>query len=70
MLIPKECLIFAAFNIKILIMEELKTKREDFIKRFRASQQRKKERLAVLEQVLRNEYKLRTGKEATKVCAL
>lgn len=30
-------------------MDELKTKREDFIKRFRASQQRKKERLAVLE---------------------
>lgn len=53
-----------------MIMEELKTKREDFIKRFRASQQRKKERLAVLEQVLRNEYKLRTGKEATKFCTL
>lgn len=53
-----------------MIMEELKTKREDFIKRFRASQQRKKERLAVLEQVLRNEYKLRTGKKATKFCAL
>ena len=51
-------------------MEELKTKREDFIKRFRASQQRKKERLAVLEQVLRNEYKLRIGKEAGEFCAL
>ena len=51
-------------------MEDLQTKREDFIKRFRASQKRKKESLAVLEKVLRDEYKLRTGREATKFCAL
>lgn len=51
-------------------MEDLKTKREDFIKRFRASQQRKKERLTILEKVLREEYKLRTGKEAGEFCAL
>lgn len=51
-------------------MDELKTKREDFIKRFRASQQRKKECLAVLEKMLRNEYKLRTGKAAGEFCAL
>ena len=51
-------------------MDELKTKREDFIKRFRASQQRKKERQAVLEKMLRKEYKLRTGKEAGEFCAL
>ena len=56
--------------INTLIMDELKTKQEDFIKRFRASQQRKKERLAILEKVLRDEYKLRTGREATKFCAL
>ena len=49
-------------------MEDLKTKREDFIKRFRTSQQRKKKRLAILEQVLREEYKI--GKEASKFCAL
>lgn len=30
----------------------------------------KKERLAVLEKMLRNEYKLRTGKEAGEFCAL
>lgn len=51
-------------------MEDLKTKREDFIKRFRTSQQRKKKRLAILEQVLREEYKIRIGKEASKFCAL
>ena len=51
-------------------MEDLKTKREDFIKRYKEYKKQKKERLAVLEQVLRNEYKLRTGKEATKFCAL
>lgn len=51
-------------------MDELKTKREDFIKRFRASQQRKKERLTILEKVLREEYKLRTGNEAGEFCAL
>lgn len=51
-------------------MDELKSKREDFIKRFRASQQRKKERLTILEKVLREEYKHRTGKEAGEFCAL
>lgn len=51
-------------------MEDLQTKREDFIKRFRASLQRKKESLAILEKMLREEYKLRTGKEAGEFCAL
>lgn len=51
-------------------MVNLQTKREDFIKRLRVSQQRKKERLAILEKVLRENYRLRTGKQATKFCAL
>lgn len=56
--------------INALIMENLQTKREDFIKRLRVSQQHKKERLAILEKVLRKKYRLRTGKEAIKFCAL
>lgn len=51
-------------------MEDLQAKREDFIKRLRVSQQHKKERLAILEKVLRKKYRLRTGKEAIKFCAL
>lgn len=51
-------------------MVNLQTKREDFIKRLRVSQQRKKERLAILEKVLREKYRLGTGKQATKFCAL
>ncbi len=53
-------------------MNELQTKREELIKRYRKSLKRKAERLLVLEKVLREEYKLKTGKEPKefKICSL
>lgn len=43
----------------------IEEKKADFLRRFKASRERKEVYLAKLEQRMREDYRLRTGKEAT-----
>ena len=45
-------------------------KKADFLRRFRASRERKEEYLSKMEMRMREDYRRRTGKEAESFCVL
>lgn len=45
-------------------------KKTDFMRRFKASRERKAEYIANMEKRMREDYRLRTGKEAESFCVL
>ena len=52
---------------KVTAYEE---KKADFIRRFKASRERKAEYIAQMEKCMRDAYRRRTGKEAESFCVL
>ena len=48
----------------------IEEKKADFIRRFKASRERKAEYVAQMEKCMRDAYRRRTGKEAESFCVL
>ena len=55
--------------IRRLIMN-IEEKKADFMRRFKASRERKAEYIAQMEKRMREDYRRRTGKEAESFCVL
>ena len=49
---------------------DIEEKKEDFMRRFNASRERKAEYIAQMEKRMREDYRLRTGEEAESFCVL
>ena len=49
---------------------EHRRKKADFMRRFKASRERKAEYIAQMEKRMRDDYRCRTGKEAESFCVL
>ena len=49
---------------------EHRRKKADFMRRFKASRERKAEYIAQMEKRMRDDYRRRTGKEAESFCVL
>ena len=54
---------------KIYVMN-IEEKKADFMRRFKASRERKAEYIAQMEKRMRDDYRRRTGKEAESFCVL
>ena len=54
---------------KIYVMN-IEEKKADFMRRFKASRERKAEYIAQMEKRMRDDYRCRTGKEAESFCVL
>lgn len=54
-------------KIYVMTIEE---KKADFMRRFKASRERKAEYIAQMEKRMRDDYRCRTGKEAESFCVL
>ena len=59
----------AELRIRRLIMN-IEEKKADFMRRFKASRERKAEYIAQMEMRMREDYRRRTGKEAESFCVL
>lgn len=60
---------YAKFNYKEVNYEH-RRKKADFMRRFKASRERKAEYIAQMEMRMREDYRRRTGKEAESFCVL
>ena len=61
---------YAKFNYKEVKYEHRRKKKADFMRRFKASRERKAEYIAQMEKRMREDYRRRTGKEAESFCVL
>ena len=63
-------MIVADFRIIRRLNMNIEEKKADFMRRFKASRERKAEYIAQMEKRMREDYRRRTGKEAESFCVL
>ena len=57
-------------GVETIYVMNIEEKKADFIRRFKASRERKAEYIAQMEKRMRDDYRRRTGKEAESFCVL
>ena len=68
MVVSQKTLIFVLKNGDYIM--NIEEKKADFMRRFKASRERKAEYIAQMEKRMRDDYRRRTGKEAESFCVL
>ena len=57
-------------GVETIYVMNIEEKKADFMRRFKASRERKAEYIAQMEKRMRDDYRRRTGKEAESFCVL